>query len=140
MIQTRRIGAGQQGMTLLEMLIVLTIIAVVSAATILTLAPRRGNSTEAAARRLATEVQLAADAAIVSGAPATLTIAANRYRLSDEPWHALSGELRFADETARSLSYDLANGRPFVVGLVSPSDHWRVAFDGARAVASSVAT
>lgn len=72
---------GQAGMTLVEVLVVLSIIGVATAATVLSLqGADRASRSEAEARRLAQNINLAVDEAFVDGAPLALVWDAHGYR------------------------------------------------------------
>lgn len=130
---TRR---GDNGLTLIEMLIVLAIIAVAAGATVLSLAPRRGSVAEAEARQLATAIQRAVDRSIATGARDALTIDATGYTVGAGARHALPPEtaLSGAAGPVQPLGFD--GGRPFDVVVTHGGDRWIVSFDGLRAVAA----
>lgn len=123
---------SERGMTLLEMLIVLAVIAVVSGATVLALTPQRGNATEAAAQQLARAVQSAADRALVTGRDGALVADAGGYAI-DGTRHDLPAGIVLA---ASSAPLPVGLDAPFALTLAAGSDRWQVDFDGIRATAA----
>lgn len=131
---------AEQGLTLVEMLVVLAIIGIAAGATVLGLgAATRGVSTEAEAQQLAARIRLAADDAMVTDRPVTF-----RW---DEAGYAFAGagvdQAEFTPHTlpkgvrlemgrpAGSLSLGVdGSGSPVSARLVSSSEVWNVVYDG----------
>ncbi len=131
-----RTGAGRapdDGLTLLEMLIVLAVIAVATGMTTMSFGPHRDDATAAEARVLAAAISRAADRSLTTGTRAVLVVEADGYALAGAR-HALPAGTTL---DGASLGVPLvADGRPFVVALRHGSDRWRIAFDGIRATAT----
>ena len=128
----------EQGLTLLEMLIVLVVIAVAAGATTLSLAPRRGNATEAEARLLAEAIQAGVDRGIATGAREALVADDTGYAVGSGGRHVLPSGTTLGGMTGPlSLAFD--GGRPFDLVIVRGDDRWRVSFDGLRAAATVAA-
>lgn len=149
---------AEAGLTLIEMLVVLAIVAVMAGVTVLGLgALDRGGRAEAEARRLADRLQLASDTALVAGAPLAMAWNARGYRflrwdagrgawagsgdgLLDTP-HALPPALRLerADgggAAALLITPDLPQP-PAGFRVAGGSTSWGVAFDGFGATAKA---
>ncbi len=134
--ERRRPGShheGDAGMTLVEVLVVLAIIAVAGSASVLSLVPRADDVTAAAAHHLAAALQTAADRSLATGKAATLVMDGNGYTL---------GAVRTALPSTISIA---ASGSTMRVGLggdafaviVGRGDNrWTVAFDGVEAAAT----
>ena len=141
----------QAGLTLIEVLVVLVIIAVMAGMTVLGLGSLgRGNQAEAEARRLADRLQLASDQVLVASAPLAMVWVPGGYRLVrwdsvQAAWEP-SGEAlldrRHALPAALKLALAGTSGSPpltitpdlpqpavefRIVGGTAP---WAVAFDG----------
>ena len=132
--------AADLGLTLVEMVVVLAVLAVAAGATGLSLAPPRGSAPEAAARRLAATMSTATDAALATGGHPLLVVDAGGYRLAGRPRTALPAgtTLRGAAGTtvgdaARALPLGPDDGAPFDLVVADGRDRWRVRFDGLRA-------
>lgn len=126
-------GAAEQGLTLVEMLIVLAVVAVAAGATALSLGPRREDSAGAAARQLAAAIQAATDRSIATGARAVLTIDGGAYAL-DGARHALPPGVTLLGAAATlPVAVDDA---PFALTVTDGRDPWCVSFDGLRAAAT----
>jgi general secretion pathway protein H len=125
-------GAADAGLTLLEMLIVLAVIAVATGATALSLGPRRDGAPAATARQLAAAIQAAADRSIATGARDVLVVDRDGYTLGAlrQP---LPPDLVVDAPPAVPVAVD---GAPFDVALTDGAERWRVSFDGWRAVAA----
>lgn len=134
-MSSRRSTSGDGGLTLIEMLIVLSIIAIAAGATVLSLAPRRGNATEAEARLLATTMQAAVDRSIATGARSTLAVDETGYAIGGGARHALPPDTSLGGTTGRDLSLGFNEGQPFDLIVAHGRDRWAVSFDGLRAVA-----
>lgn len=128
-------ATGDAGLTLLEMLIVLAVIAIATGATVLSLSPRRGNPTEVEARRLATTIQVAVDRSIATGANAALVVDAHGYAAAGGPRHPLPTDIVLSGAPGPALALTLDGAVPFDLVVARGGDAWRVAFDGVRAVA-----
>ena len=143
-------------MTLVEMLVVLAIIGVAAGATVLGIgAATRAPSAESEARRLAEEIQLAADDAMVTDRALALEWSPNGYRLvvlgddgsvdgtpSSGPFrrHFLPNGMRLAVVGATSpavLGID-GTGVPFTARLANATDRWSIGYDGLKAVARRI--
>ncbi len=122
------------GLTLLEMLIVLAVIAVAAGATLLSLAPRRGDPAEVEARRLVATVQAAADRSILGGGDVVLAIDEHGYAVTGEARHTLPAGMAM-HATARLLPLTLGRARPFDLMVTDNGLTWRVVFDGVRTTA-----
>ncbi len=120
------------GLTLLETLIVLAVIAIVSGATALTLAPRHGNATEVEARVLATTIQAAVDRSIVTGSRDVLVVDDRGYGLRGGVYHPLPAGTTLAGAGDGDLSLGFDDGLPFDLIVSAGSDRWTVSFDGLR--------
>ena len=134
---TDRAATGDDsGLTLIEMLVVLAIIAVAAGATVLSIAPHRGNSTEAEAQRLAATIQNAADRSIATGARDLLTVDAMGYAI-DGVHHPLPPGTTLSSTAGSDLPLAFDSARPFDVVVTAGVDRWVVSFDGLRAVATA---
>ena len=129
----RRLTVADAGLTLLEMLVVLAIIAIATGATLLTLGPRRGDPVEVEARQLATAIGAATDRSIATGAATAIVADPHGYTVTGGARHELAAdvELRGAVGVALPLALDAA--RPFDLVVAHGATAWRVAFDGIRA-------
>lgn len=127
--------ATDAGLTLLEMVIVLAVIAVVSGAAVVALAPTRGDAVEAEARRLAAAVQSEADRTLAVGETSALVVETGAYRVGSAPSRALPPDVHVTPAGTIALG----EGRPFVLAFAGARTRWQVAFDGLRAVARETA-
>lgn len=125
------------GLTLLEMLIVLAVIAVAAGATVLALSPRRGDATEVEARLLATAIQAAVDRSIATGGRDVLVLDDGGYALGSGPRHALPPDTVLSGAATSALPLAFDEARPFDLTVAHGSDRWTVSFDGLRAVAAT---
>lgn len=135
---------GESGMTLVEMLAVLAIIAVAAGATVLGIgAATRAPSVEAEARRLSSRLQSVADEAMVSDQPVAFTWDDRGYAFqgsssgNDEAQarHRLPAGIRL-DMGKRTPPLMLGvdgTGVPASIGLRSGEDRWMVVYDGLSA-------
>jgi len=130
----RRLPDRDAGLTLLETLIVLAVIAVVTGATVLSLSPRRDSATEAEARRLATTIQAAVDRSIATGSHDLLVVDDTGYALAGVR-HALPAGTAVTGLPPAGVSLGFATGHPFTLVVAAGGDRWMVAFDGLRAAA-----
>ena len=125
-----------RGLTLIEMLVVLAIIAVAAGATVLSLAPHQGNATEAEARRLAAAIQTATDRSIATGARDALTVDARGYAIGGVH-HPLPTGTMLDSAAGSDLPVAFDDARPFDLVVTAGSDRWVVSFDGLRAAATA---
>lgn len=138
--------AGQTGMTLVEMLIVLAIIGVATGATVLGMGAMGGASAETEARRLGARLRAAADETMVTERPLALTWDAESYGFVTpdargrwtpavggglEP-HELPSGIRLTGPRGSAPLPILVDGAaaPIQLGVTGSSGSWRVAFDG----------
>ncbi len=129
--------AGQAGVTLIEMMIVLVVIGVATGAATLGLgALGRNDAAEQEARRLATAIGLAVDDALISGASRAVIWDAQGYRIGDADRHLLADGITLAraDGTDAGLALSAEATNP-AVDFVLQGDAalWRVSFDGLSA-------
>jgi general secretion pathway protein H len=146
------------GLSLVEVLVVLALVAVMSSVTVLGLgALDRGSSGEAEAMRLADRLRLAADEALVAAAPLALVWDERGYRFlawnpADARWrpsmprdlgrrHALPAPLRLSregrDDGPVTIAPDLPQP-PSFLRIAGGGATWRVAFDGINAAVAEV--
>lgn len=147
----------QAGVTLIEILVVLAIVAVGAGASMLALGALDGGSRAGAeALRLADRLRLAADEAMVTAAPLALQWDARGYRFlawdaREAVWreapqdllgaaHRLPAALTLAREDAATpdpvlITPDLPQP-PVVLRLAGGAADWRVSFDGFAAAAT----
>lgn len=139
--------AGESGLTLVEMLVVLAIIGVAAGATVLGMgAAARGASVEAEAQRLAARLQLAADDAMVADRPVALAWTRDGYGFvawDGRRWrreggegfapHDLPGGMTLAVFPAGQPIAVMFDGPPISARLVGAAGTWRVVYDGLRA-------
>lgn len=140
---------SEAGMTLIEMLIVLAIIAVAAGAVTLGIgAATRAPTVETEARRLATRLQAAADDAMLGDRViaftaqehgygfATMSVAGGWTARTDDAlaFHTLPGGMvmTLSARPPVLLGVD-GTGRPMTATIVSGSDRWMVAYDGMNA-------
>lgn len=134
---SNRRATGEDGLTLIEMLIVLSIIAIAAGATVLALAPRRGNATEAEARLLATTMQAAVDRSIATGARPVLIVDDRGYAIGGGARHPLPPDTSLVSAAGRDLSLGFDEARPFDLVIARDRDRWTVSFDGLRVVTTA---
>ena len=135
---------AESGMTLVEMLVVLAIIGVIAGATVFAIgAATRGPSVEAEARRLANELQLAADEAMVDDRRVAMIWDEKSYAFVREnaptapARHELPAGIRMNMGASRQplpIGVD-GSGIPATAGLRGASERWIVAYDGLTAMA-----
>jgi len=135
---------GESGMTLVEMLAVLAIIAIAAGATVLGIgAATRAPSVEAEARRLSSRLQSVADEAMVSDRPVAFTWDERGYAFEGSASgddaahgrHRLPAGIRI-DMGRRKPPLMLGvdgTGVPASIGLRSGEDRWMVVYDGLSA-------
>jgi len=134
------------GFTLIEMLVVLAIIGVIAGATVLGIgAATRGASVEAEAKRLAGDLQTAADTAMVDDTPVSMVWDDRSYAFvrggdATMPRHRLAAGIHMDMGDAHQplpIGID-GSGVPAMAGLRGSSDRWLVAYDGLSANAFPV--
>ena len=137
--------AGQAGVTLIERLVVLSIIAIASGAVMLRFVGQSGTDAVAEAGRLADAMTVASEAALVSGNPQAVVWSAHGWRLmgwqSGRDWQTLSQHDLGAGLTLTRL--DGQNGpvimapggvaQPASFALTLPDHRSEVRFDGLAA-------
>ena len=139
---------GQAGLTLVEMLIVLAIIAVMAGTVAMSIGSGTGRSTEAEARRLAARLELAGDEAMVTGRTIGFAWDRDSYRFVTwkrgkweddqapalEP-HALPAGLSIEAEGKGPVVVGAdGGGNPLALRLAaSKGANWTIAFDGVAA-------
>ncbi len=141
---------GEIGLTLVEMLVVLAIIAVMAGAVAMSIGSGTGRTTEAEARRLAARLELAGDEAMVTGRTVGFAWDRGSYRfmtLKAGKWqdeaasalepHSLPDGLAIdADVKAPIVIGADGGGNPIALRLVpGKGSSWTVAFDGVQAQA-----
>ena len=135
----------ESGLTLIEMLVVLAIIGTIAGATVLGIgAATRGPSVEAEAKRLASNLQLAADEAMVDDQRVAMIWDDKSYAFVRDdrrivvPRHNLAAGIRMDMGDARQplpIGID-GSGVPATAGLHGSSDRWLVVYDGLTATTS----
>ena len=143
-----RARADEAGQTLVEMLVVLAIIGIAAGATVLGLGfATRGASTAAEANRLASELRLASDDAMLGDRAMTFTWAGSHYSFAggaagEESFasHALPRGIRLVmDRPSGSLPVGSDGaGMPIIARLESSADRWEVRYDGATVSATEI--
>jgi general secretion pathway protein H len=139
--------ARETGLTLVEMLVVLAIVAVMAGIVVLGIGSGGDRNAEVEAKRLAARLTLAADEAMVSDSPLAIAWDKGSYRFlirdggqwRDEPVsalepHTLSRGVAL-DATAKS-PFAIGSGRPTELRLATAKNAWTVHFDGATAKAT----
>lgn len=145
------IPASARGMTLVEILVVLAIIAITASVSVLALGGDSNLRGLAEAKRIEARLQLAADQTMIDGMPRALSIAPERYRfLQFDPatgrWSPLEdrvlaepfdipADMRLRSGDGQSI-YPLGadgSGKPFVLNLDWKERSWTIAFDGVTA-------
>lgn len=141
---------NEAGMTLVELLVVLAIIAIVASASVLSFGVGAGMSAQAEARRLEARMQLAADESMLDDRAIGLSIGPAGYTFverddSTDPWRRLrSGALSDDHHMATGVTVVSGDGRSIVpLGLagsiedisvrVAGKQAWIVSFDGLTA-------
>jgi general secretion pathway protein H len=142
----------EQGLTLVEMLVVLAIIGVMAGAVVLAMGRAGNGGAQAEARRLATRLTLAADETMVTDAPIAIDWDARGYRFLDWNGKAWVESRTPALEPHRlpgGLALEAAGARPLLIGgdtggatldahVTARGEGWRVRFDGVNATAEAV--
>lgn len=144
----------EAGVSLVEVMVVLAIIGIMTGITVLGLGGSGGTGAEAEARRLADRLQLAADEALVTGAPRALQWSAAGYRFL--VWDGREGGWRSEDRPLLSETHELPRGlalrgaepeaailvaanraaAPVTLAFGGAGGSWTVAFDGLTARAA----
>lgn len=129
--------ASELGMTLVEMLAVLAIIGIAAGAIVMGFGPaaRRAGG-DAEAHRLAGQIQMAADDAMIDDSPAIMRWNAQGYRIREQEEHRLPAGMRL-DIPGMDGSYAIG-GTPFVARLYGGDREWQVRFDGVIARAQVI--
>jgi general secretion pathway protein H len=133
----RRLVSDDVGLTLLEMLIVLAVIAIATGATLLSFGSRRGDPVEVEARRLAATIAAATDRSIATGNEAAIITDPHGYTVTGAIRHELASDLELRGAVGTSLPLTLDAARPFDLIVAHGATAWRVAFDGVRASAAA---
>jgi general secretion pathway protein H len=142
--------AGEAGMTLIEMLIVLAIIAVSAGAVTLGIgSATRAPSVEAEARGLATRLQAAADDAMLGDRMVAFTAERSGYGFTaygeNGPvplaegalaFHKLPGGMILSLDAKPPVLLGDGNGKPMTATIASGGQRWRVFYDGMTATAA----
>lgn len=143
--------AAQAGMTLIEMLIVLAIIAVAAGAVTLGIgAATRAPSAESEARRLAERLQAAADDAMLGDSLVAFTAERRGYgfaRQAEGTWQPFEGEALGFHQLPGGMTMRLSvrppvvlgpdgGGKPMTATLDAGEERWVVAYDGLTATVS----
>lgn len=140
---------AESGMTLVEMLAVLAIIAIAAGATVLGIgAATRAPSVEAEARRLSTRLQSVADEAMVSDRPLALTWDDQGYAFQSwdgHGWQTGSDDAHARHKLPAGIKLDMGrrvpplmlgvdgSGIPASIGVRTGDDRWLVVYDGLAA-------
>ncbi|MGC6399414.1 prepilin-type N-terminal cleavage/methylation domain-containing protein [Sphingomonas sp. FW199] len=145
-----RPSPGETGMTLIEMLIVLAIIAVAAGAVTFGIgAASRTPNVETEARRLAGRIQAASDDAMLGDRIVALTIRDDGYAFSTlegAAWkertddalafHRVPGGMAIELDTAPPIVLNGSTmGKPVTAIVTSGDQRWRIVYDGLIAVA-----
>lgn len=143
---------GQAGLTLVEMLVVLAIVAVMAGTVALSVGSGNGRTTEAEARRLAARLELAGDEAMVTGRTIGFDWDNGAYRFvvwkngkwQDDPApalepHDLPGGLSLTGEGKGPVVVGAdGGGNPIALRLAAAKGApWKIAFDGVQAQAEA---
>jgi general secretion pathway protein H len=142
---------GERGLTMVEMLVVLAIMGIATAAAVLAMGSGHDGNGQAEAQRLLARVQLAADEAMIGDRALALAVTPTSYAVMERSntgraWqpttlgglddlHTLPPGMQLAappDGALLPLDAD-AGGRPFTIVLGRGTQHWTVSFDGMRA-------
>lgn len=142
-------SAGDSGMTLVEMLVVLAIVGITAMIAVLSLGSDRALNTRAAAKRMQAQIQFAADQSMISDRQMAITLGEHSYRFVERAspvsdWEP-SQDSRLSEEFGMPAGMTLradrgpipigANGagRPFIIRLQGEGSRWIIAFDGMTA-------
>lgn len=143
------IAHGARGMTLVEVLVVLAIVAISGAAIVLSIGSDKGIDSRAAARRIQAQVQLAADQTMIADVPMALQLGKDGYRFVElseetgawgpsrdpalfETFTVPEGMTLTADATLLPIDVNGA-ALPFRLVLAGDAGRWVIAFDGITA-------
>ena len=149
--QRRMTPAPQRGMTLVEVLVVLAILAITSSVTLLAIGAGSGMNGQAEAKRLQSRLQLAADRTMLSAEPIAFAASANGYGFVE--WNAARGAWQPSRLANLGEAYRLpggmalqssdprnplpmgadASGQGFTLTLSADQRRWTVSFDGMTA-------
>lgn len=149
-----RYPKGSEGLTLIEMLVVLAIVGVMSSLAVIGLgAGAKEQNVQAEAQRLALSLQAASDEALTSDNPLIFQWDARGYELtSSGPQAGAAGDASSATANRHQLpenvTISVAGGEPPVllgdrsmpslaIVLASEGIRWRVVYDGLNAVATA---
>lgn len=124
--------AQDRGLTLVEMLVVLAIMAVVAGLATLGLGAGDGAGAEAEARGLAAALEGAADDAMLAGAPRVLVADRRGYAVDGAPRRDLPLDMRLTAPERLAIRADGAGATATLV-VSAPAGDWTIAFDGAAA-------
>lgn len=142
---------GDSGLTLIEMLVVLSILSIAAGVLILRFAPHGSRDPAAEAGHLADLLAAAGETALYSGTLQALVWTSDRYRLDiyhpGTGWQTELGDAGRVLGSGLSLSRDTGDGPlliapgglalPAAFRLTSPARVWRVDFDGLSARVSA---
>lgn len=147
----RELPFRQRGMTLVEMLVVLAIIGVTASVALLAIGAGSGLNGQAEAKRLQSQLQLAADRTMLSAEPIALAAAPNSYgfvqwNAARAEWqpsplgslgeiHQLPAGMALQSSDPRSplpIGAD-ASGQGFALVLTADQRRWTVRFDSMTA-------
>lgn len=142
----------ETGLTLVEMLVVLAIVAVMAGAVVLGAGSGSGRGAEIEARRLAARLELAADEAMVTGRPVAFVGDKKGYRFLTQQagqWRDDKAPALEPHSLPFGLSLEGAGAAPVVIGadgggtpidlrlIPAKGTSWAIAFDGVAASASA---
>jgi general secretion pathway protein H len=120
------------GVTLIEMMVVLAIVGIGTGAAVLGLG-RLGQDDQAerAARRLAGDLGLAVDDALISGTALNMVWTADTYQMGNAAQHRLPQDLQLsrADGLTDAIAISVT-GTPVTFVIIGPQNVWQVGFDG----------
>lgn len=142
---------GDSGLTLIEMLVVLSILSIAAGVLILRFSPPGNRDPAAEAGQLADRLAVAGEAALYSGTLQALVWTRDSYRIETfQPgtgWQPAPGDAGQTLGSGLSLTSDTGDGRfviasgglalPVQFRLTSPVGVWRVDFDGLSARVST---